>query len=101
MDPSSGTVKRTKYTRPVSGFRLIQGIKRLHPAKSPPLPKDSLIIRDWTNDYRGDSMFKEVFENLKSNDAHKDGIYSDIHWMGGNCGWRVNCAYQTPWPLEC
>ena len=35
-DPSSGNVKRTKYTRPVSGFQLIQGIKRRGQAKSPP-----------------------------------------------------------------
>ena len=65
-DPSSESVKRTKYTRPVSGFRLIKGIKRRDPAKSPPLPKDFLIIRDSTNDYMGDYMFKEVFENLQS-----------------------------------
>ena len=69
-DPSSGSVKRTKYTRLVSGFRLIQGIQRRDPAKYPPLPKDSLIIRDWTNDYMSNSMFKEVFENLTSNNAH-------------------------------
>ena len=31
-DPSSGSVKRFEYTRPVSGFRLIQGIKRRDPA---------------------------------------------------------------------
>ena len=82
-DPSSGSVKRTRYTRPISGFQLIKGIKRQDPAKSPPLPKDSLITRDWTNDYLGDSMFKEVFENLKSKDAHKDGIYSEYSFDGG------------------
>ena len=88
-DPSSGSVKRTKHTRPVSGCWLIQGIKRRDPANSPPLPKDSLILRDWTNDCMGDSMFKEVFENLKSKDAHKDGIYSEYSldreklWMEG------------------
>ena len=76
-------MKRTKYTRPVSGFRLIQGIKRRDPVKSPPLPKESLIIRDWTNDYMGDSMFKKVFENLKSKDAHKDGIYAEHSLTGG------------------
>ena len=65
-DPSSGSVKRFDYTRRVSGFRLIQGIKRRDPAKTPPLPKDSLIIRDWTPDYLQDPMFKEVFGNLKS-----------------------------------
>ena len=87
--PSSGSVNRKKYTRPVSGFRLIQGIKCRDPAKSPPLPKDSLIIRDWTNNYMGDSMFKEVFENLKAKDAHKDGIFSEHSfdrgklWMEG------------------
>ena len=26
-NPSSGSVKRTKYTQPVTGFRLTQGIK--------------------------------------------------------------------------
>ena len=83
MDPFSGNVKRTKYTRPVSGFQLIQGMKRLDPAKSPLLPKDTLIIRDWTNDYMGDSMFKEVFENLKSEDAHNDEIYSECSLDGG------------------
>ena len=76
-DPSYGSVKRTKYTRPVSGFRLILGIKRRDWAKSPPLPNNSLIICDWSNDYMGDSMFKEVLDNLKSKDAHKDGIYSE------------------------
>ena len=82
-DPSSGGVKRTKYTHPVSGLRLIQRIRRRDQAKSPPLPKDSLIIRDWTNDYMGDSMFNEVFENLKSKDAHKDGFYSEYSLDGG------------------
>ena len=82
-DPSSGSVKRTQYIRPVSGFRLIQGIRRRDPAKSPPLPKDSLIIRDWTNNYISDSMFKEVFENLKSKDAHKDGTFSEYSLGGG------------------
>ena len=72
-----------KYTRPVSGFWLIQGIKRRDPAKSSPLPKDSLIIRDWTNDYMGDSMFKQVFENLNCKDAHKDGISSECLLDGG------------------
>ena len=82
-DPSSGSVKRFDYTRGVSGFRLIQGIKRRDPAKTPPLPKDSLIIRDWTSDYLHDSMFKEVFENLKSKDAHKDGIFAEYSLDGG------------------
>ena len=45
-DPSLCSVKRTKYTRPVSGFRLMQGNKRRDPAESPPMRKDSLIIRD-------------------------------------------------------
>ena len=76
-DPTSGSVKRTKYTRPVSGVRLIQGIKRRDPAKAPTLPKDSLIIRDLTNHYMSDSMFTEVFENLKSKDAHKNGKFPD------------------------
>ena len=50
-DPSSGSVKRTKYSQPVSRFRLFQGIKRRDPAKYPPLPNNSLIIRNWTNYY--------------------------------------------------
>ena len=62
-DPSSGSVKRTKCTPPVSGFRLIQGIKRRDPAETAPLPQDSLIICDWSNDYMGDSRFQKVFEN--------------------------------------
>ena len=82
-EPSSGSVKLTKYTRPVNGFRLIQGIKRRDAAKSPPLHKDSLIIRDWTNNYMGDSMLKEVFEYLKSKHAHKDGIFSEYSLDGG------------------
>ena len=82
-DPSSGTVKRTKYTRPVSEFQLIQGIKCRDPAKSPPLPKDPLIICDCTNDCMGDSMFKEVFENLKSKDAQKDETSSEYSLDGG------------------
>ena len=82
-DSSSGIVKRTKYTRPVSGFRLIQGIKRQDPAKAPPLPNDFLVIRDWTNDYMSDSMFKEVFGNLKSKDADTDEIYSEYSLDGG------------------
>ena len=82
-DPSSGSVKRFDYTRRVSRFRLIQGIKRRDPAKTPPLPKDSLIIRDWTSDYLHDPMFKEVFGNLKSKDAHKDRIFSEYSLDGG------------------
>ena len=82
-DPCSGSVKRTKYTQPVSGFRLIQGIKRRDPAKSAPLPNYSLNICDWTNGYMGDSMFKELFEKLKPKDAHKDGIYSKYSLDGG------------------
>ena len=31
----------------------------------------------------GDSMFKEVFENLKTKDAHKDGIYPEYSLDGG------------------
>ena len=45
-DSSSGNLKQTEYIQPVSGNQLIQGIKRWDPAKSPTLPKDSLIIRD-------------------------------------------------------
>ena len=55
----------------------------------------------WINDYMGDSMFKEVFQTSKTKDAHKDGIFSAYSLDEGNCGWRVRCAYQTPWPLEC
>ena len=82
-NPSSGSVRRIEYTGPVSGFRLIQGIKHRDPAKTPPLPKDSLIICDWTNDYLHDSMLKEVVENLNSKDAHKDGVYSEYSLDGG------------------
>ena len=88
-DPFSGSVKRTKCTRLVSEFRLMQGSKRRDLSTFPPLPKDSLIIGDWTNDYMGNSMFKEVFENLKLKDAHKDEIYSEYSldgeklWMEG------------------
>ena len=82
-DPSSRSVKRTNYTRPISGFWLIQGIKRRDPAKSPPLPNESLIIRDWTNNYMSDSMFKEVFEIFKSKDTHKDAIFSEHSLDGG------------------
>ena len=60
-DRSSGSVKRTKYTQPVSEFRLIQGIKRRDRAKSLPLQNNSLIICDSTNDYLGDSIIIEVF----------------------------------------
>ena len=82
-DPCSRSVKRNTYTRPVSRFWLIQGIKLCDPAKSPPLPKGSLIIRDWTKDCMGHSIFKEVFENLKSKDDNKDRIYTDYSLDGG------------------
>ena len=100
-DPSSGSVKRFEYTRLVSGFRLIQGIKRRDPAKTPPLPKDSLIICDWTNDYLHDSMLKRSLRISNPKMLTRMEFMLSIRWMGGSCGWRVNCAYQTPWPPEC
>ena len=38
---------------------------------------------DWTTDHMGDSMFREVFENLKSKDAHRDAIYCEYSLDGG------------------
>ena len=81
-DPSSESVKWYKYIRPVRKFLLIHGIKRRDVAKSPPLPKNSLVIRDWNNNYMSDSMFEEVFGNLKSKDAHKNGIFSEYSLDG-------------------
>ena len=45
--------------------------------------KNSLIIRDWANNYMRDSMFQKVIENLKSKDAHEDGICSEYSFDGG------------------
>ena len=100
-DPSFGTMKRTKYTRPITGFRLIQGIKRRDPAKYPPLQKDALIIREWPNDYMSDSTFKEVFENLKSKDAHKNGIISDYSLVGGKLWMRGKLCVPDALAPEC
>ena len=100
-DPSSGSVKLTKCTRRVSGFRLIQGIKRQGPAKSPSLQKDSVIIRNWPKDCMGDSMFKEVFENLKSKDAHKDGIHSEYSLDGEKLWMELKlCIPSEPMSLD-
>ena len=77
-DPSFRSVKRTKYNQPLNQFRLIQGIECQHQAKSSPLPKCSLIIRDWTNGYMGDSIETEVFENLKSKHAPRMGLILNI-----------------------
>ena len=60
------------------GRTLISGIKRRDPSTPTPLPTDSLIIRDWTNDYKSDPMFKDVFEILSCKNAIKMGFPLNI-----------------------
>ena len=55
-----------------------------------------MIIRDWTNDYLSDSIFKEGFQNLKSTDAHKDEIYSEYSLDGGKL-WMEDKLAVSVW----
>ena len=88
-DSHRHVVKRTVSRQNVRTFWSFPGIKRRDPSTLTPLPKDSLIFPDWTNDYKSDPMVKEVFENHSSKNAHKDGIFFEYLldagklWMEG------------------
>ena len=53
------------------------------------IPRDSLITKDWSKEYKSDNMFQEIFEHLTSKSACQDGISSQYFldngklWMNG------------------
>ena len=80
---SDGDVNVTSSTQLVQGFCCVYGAKRKPASSTAPLPKDSLIQKDWTNEYSADPMFADVFNNLSSKMAHEDGCYSEYSFHPG------------------
>ena len=78
-----------KQRNPVTRFRCVRTLGRKPVAPAQAIPKDSLITKDWSEEYKSDNMFKEIYEHLTSKSAFRDGIYSEHFfdngklWMNG------------------
>ena len=64
-------------------FRCVHplGQKPVAPARA--IPKDSLLTKDWSKEYKSDNMFQEIYEHLTSKSAFQDGIYSEYFLDNG------------------
>ena len=60
----------------------------------------STYLPTWTNDYLSYTMFKEVFENLKSKDAHKNGICAEYSLDGGKLWMKSKLCVPDGLPPE-
>ena len=53
------------------------------------IPKDFLITKEWSKEYKSDNIFQEMDEHLSSKSAFHNGIYSEYlldngkMWMNG------------------
>ena len=89
VKPGESTPQFVKRRNLVVGFRCVHllGAKPVAPAQA--IPKDSLITKDWSKEYKSDNMFQEIYEHLTSKSAFQDGVFSEYFldngklWMNG------------------
>ena len=89
VKPGESTPPFVKRRNPVVRFRCVHPLGRKPVAPAQAIPKDSLLTKDWSKEYKSDNMFQEIYEHLTSKSAFQDGIYSEYFfdnrklWMNG------------------
>ena len=89
VKPGESTPQFVKRRNPVVRFRRVHPLGRKPVAPAQAIPKDSLITKDWSKEYKSDDMFPEIYEHLTSKSAFQDRIYSEYFldngklWMNG------------------
>ena len=64
-------------------FRCVHPLGRKPVAPAQTIPKDSLLTKGWSKEYKSDNMFQEIYEHLTSKSAFQDGIYSEYFLDNG------------------
>ena len=89
VKPGEFTPQFVKRRNLVVRFRCVQPLGRKPVAPAQAIPKDSLITKDWSKEYKSDNVFQEIYEHLTSKSAFQDGISSEYFldneklWMNG------------------
>ena len=83
VKPGESTPKFVKRRNPVVRFRCVHPFGRKPVASAQAIPKETLITKDWSKEYKPDNMFQEIYELLTSKSAFQDGIYSEYFWDNG------------------
>ena len=89
VKPGESTPQFVKRRTPVVRFRCVHPLGRKPVAPAQTIPKDSLLTKDWSKEYKSDNMFQEIYEHLTSKWAFQDGVYSEYFldngklWMNG------------------
>ena len=89
VKPGESAPQFVKRRNPVVRFRCVHPLGRKPVAPAQAIPKDSLLTKDWSKEYKSDSMFQEIYQHLTSKSAFQDGFYSEYFldngklWMNG------------------
>ena len=75
VKPGKSTPQFVKRRNPVVRFRCVHPLGRKLVAPAQAIPKDSLLTKDWSKEYKSDNMFQEIYEHLTSQSAFQDGIF--------------------------
>ena len=78
VKPEESTPQFVKGPNPVVRFRCVHPLGRKPLAPAQAIPKDSLITKDQSKEYKSDKMFQEIYEDLTSKSAFQDGIHSEF-----------------------
>ena len=89
VKPAESDPQFVKRRNPVVRFRCVHPLGRKPVAPAQAIPKDSLITKDRSKEYKPHNMFQEIYELLTSKSAFQDGTYSEYFldngklWMNG------------------
>ena len=83
VKPGESNPQFVNRRNPVVRFRCVHPLGRKPVAPAQAIPKDSLITKDWSEEYKSDNMFQEIYEYLTSKSAFQDGIYSEYFFDNG------------------
>ena len=81
-------------------FRCVHPLGQKPVAPAQAIPKDSLITKDWSKEYKSDKMFQEIYEHLTSKSVFQDGIYSEYFLDNGKLWMNGKFACLTDWRPE-
>ena len=94
VKPGESTPQFVKRQNPVVQFRCVHPLGRKLVAPAQAIPKDSLLTKDGSREYKSDNMFQEIYEHLTSKSAFQGGIYSEYFFDYGTL--RINGKLRVP-----
>ena len=83
VKPGESIPQFVKRQNPVVQFRCVHPLGRKPVVPAQAIPKDSLLTKDWSEEYKSDNMFQEIYEHLTSKSTFQDGIYSEYFLDNG------------------